>query len=137
MQADEAVSVPACRTRVAAIAALVDNDSFTGRRRDGGYTSGVRIEAPGGFAAARSSVDAVIEAALGSGFDTTCTPSRGGDNLVSAEPWVGDLRIGYATGRRDWSLSYTLIRRSGEFRPRGGERCCNETYAAISLALTW
>ena len=339
----------ACRTRVAAIAALVDNDSFTGRRRDGGYTSGVRIEVPGGFASARSGVDAVIETALGSGFDTACTPSRGGggdrswflsqsiytpqditepapqpldrpwagmltvgrgwesvglrgdglvarrlelavsligdaslgrqsqrlahrwisgdepmgwdnqlrnrwglsasylerqrwrlapdaslpvdlvshwglalgqfvtqaragamlrigdhgctlatpglvaqpialagsaapdcagsasataaaeagpsgrhrfafigfdlrrvlrqrliegeprggDNLVSAEPWVGDLRIGYAIGRRDWSLSYTLIRRSGEFRPRGGERCCSETYAAISLALTW
>ena len=339
-----------CQTRVDAIGALVDNDSFTGRRRDGGYTSGVRIEVPGGFAAARSPIDAAVESVLGTGNDTRCTSSRGGDgerswflsqeiytpqliteaspqpldrpwagmltfgrgwesvglrgdalvarrlelgvsvigdaslgrqsqrlahrwisgdepmgwdnqlrnrwglsltylerqrwrlaiggdlptdlithwgltlgqivtqaragamlrfgnhgctlatpglvtqpialggsaapdcapssddagmagsvgpagqhsfifagfdlrrvmrqeliegtpragnNLVSAEPWVGDLRVGFAYGERDWSLSYTLIRRSPDFKPQTGSRCCSETYATISLALTW
>ena len=63
-------------------------------------------------------------------------PRRGG-NRASAEPWVADLRIGYAIGDRDWTLSYALIRRSSEFKSANGSRCCGETYAAISLALTW
>lgn len=64
-------------------------------------------------------------------------PPRRGGNLVSAEPWVADLRIGFAYGERDWTLSYALIRRSSEFKTGNGSRCCGETYAAISLALTW
>ena len=339
----------ACQTRVDAIGALVDNDSFVGRRRDGGYSSGVRIDVAGGFAAARSGLDDRVESLLGSGLDIPCTPSRAGagdrswfvaqeiytpqeiteaapqpldrpwaglltlgrgwesvglrgnalvarrlelalsvvgdaslgrqsqrlahrwisgdepmgwdnqlrnrwglslsylerqrwrlapaaalptdlithwglslgqivtqaragamlrfgdhgctlatpglvtqpialsgsaapdcaaantadsagqagpsgrhsfaflgldlrrvlrqqliegsprsgENLVSAEPWVGDLRLGYAIGRRDWTLSYTLIRRTAEFRQHGGDKCCGQTYATISLALTW
>lgn len=63
-------------------------------------------------------------------------PRRGG-NRANAETWVADLRIGYAVGDRDWTLSYALIRRSSEFKSANGSRCCGETYAAISLALTW
>lgn len=62
---------------------------------------------------------------------------RAGTNQVDAEPWVGDLRIGFAHGRRDWSLSYALIRRSSDFKRSDGSRCCGETYAAISLAVSW
>ena len=339
--------IAGCRTRVQAIAALVDNDSFAGQRRDGGYTSGVRIEAPGGPGSVRTGADAWVELALTGGLDVVCAPSRGGfadrslflvqeiytpklitetspqpddrpwagmisigrgwesvglrgpslvarrlelavsvvgdaslgrqsqrvahrwisgdeplgwdnqlrnrwgvsasylerqrwpvapaahwpldvishwgvtlgqivtqaragamlrmgdhgctfaspglvsqpialggsaapgcsaasgvtgdggpaghhqfafigfdvrgvarneliegeprrgGNRANAETWVADLRIGYAVGDRDWTLSYALIRRSSEFKSANGSRCCGETYAAISLALTW
>ena len=332
-----------CKTRVDAIGALVDNDSFAGQRRDGGYTSGIRIEAPGGPGSVRSRVDGWLELALTSGLDVTCAPARGGfadrslfvaqeiytpqtitetgpqandrpwagmitvgrgwesvglrgggalvarrlelavnvvgdaslgrqsqrlahrwisgdealgwdnqlrnrwglsasylerqrwlvgtagdlpvdvishwglalghivtqaragammrfgnhgctlatpglvtqpialggsaapacpsgsegpagehqfvfigfdvrrvvrneliegrpragENHASARPWVGDLKIGFAWGVRDWTLSYTLMRRSSDFKAGDGSHCCNETYGAISLALTW
>ena len=62
---------------------------------------------------------------------------RAGPSTISAAPWVGELRLGVAWGDDDWSLSYAVTRRSGEFRNGVGDRSSPATFAAVVLAVAW
>jgi hypothetical protein len=62
---------------------------------------------------------------------------RVGTSTISAAPWVAELRLGVAWGDDDWSLSYALTRRSGEFRNGLGDRSRPATFAALVLAVAW
>ncbi len=62
-----------CLTRVLPVQLTVENDSLVGQRRDGGYTSGVRIEFFGGPAAARTGLDDAIETVAGVGLGNRCS----------------------------------------------------------------
>jgi lipid A 3-O-deacylase len=64
------------------------------------------------------------------------TPRAGG-STISAEPWVGELRAGFAWGEDDWLLSYALTHRSGDYRNGAGNGPGPATYAAITLAVSW
>lgn len=63
-----------CRTHVAPLMLHVDNDSLTGTRTDGGYTSGVRIAAFGATGAAPAVLDDWVERLAGSTLQTRCLP---------------------------------------------------------------
>ncbi len=111
----------ACETHVDPVMLVVENDSLTGQREDGGYTSGVRIEGFGATAAAPAVLDEFVERLAGSGLDTRCLPAQrqgGGQRSMfllqeihtprmieltgpqpGERPWAGYLALG-----RGWDV---------------------------------